>query len=137
MAITIFPAFRSTVTPPAERPIEPRDRLLVDPVTGAPIGIQNTSANGPDARFTPVDITVAQRSAPTAAMLADMDATFRLNVTPFTRYRSDGRNLLELGDSTDLVVPPGVGEIVYGPLTIATPQVAVIYGTLKVQAFPA
>lgn len=135
--LTMFKAFGSTISPPQERPIDPRDKVLVDPVTGAPVGLLNPNANGPDARFVPVDITIAQLASPTALMLDDIDATFRLNVAPYTCYRSNGQVLQEIGSTSDVIVPPGVGEIFYGPLTIASPQRLIVYGTMSDRAFPA
>lgn len=138
MALSIFKAFRSTVTPPNVRPITSVDRLLVDPVTGAPIGLQNPDANGPDARFTPVDVTPAQVLAPTVAMIADIDATYRLSVVPYARYRSDGTQLVPAdGSGTEVVVPPGFNVIYYAPLTIAFPQELIVQGQARVESFPA
>lgn len=138
MALAIFKAFRSTVTPPNERRLTDMDRIHVDPVTGAPIGMSNSSANGPAARWTPVDITVAQLNAPTAAMIADLDATYRINVPPYTRYQSDGSQLVSSGGSeSEVIVPPGFNQILYAPLTIATPQELLVQGQVRVESFPA
>src|ERR1700749_2092544 len=92
-------SFRSTVSPPQVRRI-PETVTLVDPVTGAPVGIQNPNANGFDGLWSPVDLTAAQIAAPTAAMIADINSTYRLNVAPYTRYQSDGTRLVALGAST-------------------------------------
>ena len=137
MAITIFPSFRSTVTPPQIRPMTPADKLLVDPTTGAPIGIQNKNDNGPDARFTPVDITQAQVNAPTAAMIADLDATFRLSVAPYTRYQSDGTQLVPLGggSETETLIMAGMTYALVAPLTISTPDELIVEGGVKVMTF--
>lgn len=45
----------------------------------------------------PVLITVAERDAPTAIMLADRGATYQLATAPYTRYQSNGVGLLQLG----------------------------------------
>ena len=100
----LFAAFRSTVKPLWDRIIAAGDRWLVDPVTGAVVGVKNPNAGGADARFIPVDLTAAQISAPTALMLADLDATFRLNVAPYTRYYSNGTALVEIIAEADTLV---------------------------------
>lgn len=41
--------------------------------------------------------SAAQIASPTAAMLADQRATFQLRTAPFTRYRTNGTALVELG----------------------------------------
>jgi hypothetical protein len=137
MSITIFSAFRSTVTNFTERVIRSTDKWLVDPVTGAPVGVQNPNANGPDARFVPVDLTAAQIASPTAAMLADIDATYRLNTPPYTRYFSDGSELVPMGTAGggggEIIVPPGFSVTYNAPLTISGTQMLVVQGTAKVQ----
>lgn len=137
MAISLFKAFRSTVTPPAVAPIRSTDHWLKDPTTGAIMGVQSDTGNGPNARFAPVDITSAQRVAPSAEMLADLDATFRLNIAPYTRYRSDGQRLIALDNENDIIIPPGVNVILYSPLTIAAPQEMIVYGQVQVRSYPA
>lgn len=135
MAISIFRAFRSTVTPSASRRINSNDTWLTDPTTGVVIGVQNQNANGADARFTPVDITVAQSLSPSARMLADIDATYRLNIAPYSRFISDGTQLVPLGNSSEtaVVVPAGFNQLFLAPLTIATPQELIVEGGVRVQ----
>jgi len=94
--MSVFAAFRSTVKPLWDRVVAAHDRWLVDPVTGAIVGVKNNNAGGADARFIPVDLTAGQIAAPTALMLADLDAVYRLNVAPYTRYYSNGTALVEL-----------------------------------------
>jgi hypothetical protein len=91
--MTIFPSFRSTVTPFVPRNWPANLKLLVDPVTGAPAGIESPNANGPHGIWTPVDLTAGQIASPSTAMIADLNATYRLNVAPYTRYQSDGTTL--------------------------------------------
>jgi hypothetical protein len=134
--MSIFPAFNSTVKPLSARILAAWDRWLTDPVTGAIVGVKNPNANGADARFIPVDLTADQIAAPTAAMLADIDATYRLNVAPYTRYQSDGTNLVLAGGSTaDVIVPAGYSVMYYAPLTIT--QQLVVQGQVTVQNLPA
>lgn len=91
--MSIFRSFRSTASPFLSRQWPANLKLLVDPVTGAPTGIESPNANGPDGIWTPVDLTAAQIASPTALMIADLNATYRLNVAPYTRYQSDGTTL--------------------------------------------
>lgn len=139
MAISIFKSFRSTVTPFLPTAWLPSLRLLVDPGTGAPVGIQSQNANGPDGIWTPVDLTAAQIASPTAAMLADLNATYRLNESPYTRYFSDGTQLVAIGDEPAAdgstfpgtvlqTVPAGTPELLIGPSSYA-----VVYSPFTVQ----
>lgn len=138
MAIKIFQAFRSTVTPPNERRMTPYDNWLVDPQTGTIMGVKSPTANGPDARFTPVDITLAQILNPTASMLADLDATYRMSVAPYSRYQSDGTQLVSIGGGgeTETVIPAGMTYMLASPFTVATPQEVIVEGGLKVLNLP-
>lgn len=138
MAISLFKSFRSTVTAFVPTSWTSALKLLVDPTTGAPVGIQSQNANGPDGIWTPIDLTAAQIAAPSALMIADLNATYRLNVAPYTRYQSDGTVLVAMGgEQADgntfpgailQTVPPGSG-----PLTIGTNSYAVIYSPWKIQ----
>ena len=98
--MTIFRSFRSTVTPFLSRKWPNNLKLLVDPITGAPTGIESVNANGPHGIWTPVDLTAAQIASPTAEMIADLNATYRLNVSPYTRYHSDGNTLVAAASGT-------------------------------------
>lgn len=59
------------------------------------VGVADTPAAA--GSFTPITITAGEQAAPTAAMLANIFATFQLNVAPYTRYRSDGSALVAEG----------------------------------------
>lgn len=135
MAIRNFSAFISTVTRFLTRPMQPSDVWLTDPTTGAITGVRSPIANGPDARFVPVDITLAQAMSPSRLMLADLDATYRLNVAPYTRYVSDGVQLVPLGDSSENVVliPAGFNYIFKAPLTISAGQELIVEGGAYVE----
>ena len=104
--------FNSTANTPAVRPIGPFDRLLIDPVTGTPVGIQSSTGNGENGQFYPVAVTQAQINTPTAAMLADNLVTYQLNVAPFTRFISDGTQLLQQGT---VPAPLFDGDNFFGP----------------------
>lgn len=121
--MTIFKAYQSTVKRFIPIKIGSIERWLSDPITGAIVGVQVPTANGADARFVPVDLTAAQISSPTADMIADLDATFRLNVSPYTRYQSNGSTLVSLGGggfstvnsqtgTTYTLIPTDSGKIV-------------------------
>lgn len=135
--MSIFRSFRSTVTPFLAR-MWPKDmHLLVDPVTGSPVGVQSPNANGADGIWTPVDITAAQAASPSAAMIADLNAVYRLNIPPYTRFVSDGVELVS--QSGDSIQGPGglFGTvIVYSPLTVTAPAGIAIRGTVSVRALP-
>ncbi len=45
----------------------------------------------------PISLTAGQIAAPDAATLANIWATFQLDVSPFTRYRSNGTALVGVG----------------------------------------
>ena len=111
-------SFKSTVNPPTFRRIVPADAFLVDRVTGAPIGIQNASANGFDGQFYPVPLTAAQIASPTKAMLDDINVTYCLNVAPYTRYCSDGSQLIAEGGNvyggSYVTIPSSAGATTVG-----------------------
>lgn len=139
MAITVFKAFQSTINKFVPGGIFATRRVLVDPTTGAPVGIQNDMANGPDGRWTPVDVTAAQVTSPSAAMLADLDATYRLNVSPWTRYTSDGTRLVSMTPSENSVIPadgPFANVILYSPVTISDPTGMTVLGQARVESYP-
>lgn len=138
MAISIFRSFRSTVTPFIPRNWIANLRLLVDPTTGAPTGIQNPNDNGADGIWTPVDLSAAQVVAPTPAMIADLNATYRLNVPPYTRYVSTGTDVVGLSGN-NVQGPGGLfgSMVVYAPLTVTDPAGLTVEGTIHVINFPA
>lgn len=129
--MSIFRTFRSTVTPFLRRVWPNNLGLLVDPITGAPCGIESPNANGADGVWTPIDITPAQAANPDPLMLADLNATFRINVPPYLRLYSDGNELLAMGGTN---VETGV-QIWYAPVTITSETI--IQGTVYVRNVPA
>lgn len=140
MALRIFKSFLSTSNPFRQGGILSNWNILVDPTTGAPVGIQNKNANGPDGIWTPIDVTAAQVTNPPASMLADINATYRLNVAPWTRYTSNGTQLVSSASGTADVVPATglfANMIAYSPLTIDAPDGLTVFGQLRVIAFPA
>ena len=149
--------FRSTATPPDVRKIGPYDQFLVDPTSGSPIGIANAQGNGRDGQFYPVPLTAAQIASPTTAMLDDISVTYCLNVAPYTRYMSNGSELvgLEAGEGADtypigifanlatvpsgtpgLTVGPNSQATIYSPWTIQNAGGVTVAGELRVYAWP-
>lgn len=137
MAIAVFKSWVSTVTRFLPTALNSNLKLLVDPTTGAPAGIQSQNDNGPDGIWTPIDITAAQLASPTAGMLADLNATYRLNVAPYSRYHSDGAELVAMTPTAEFVVPAGINMILYAPLTISPPEIMLVQGQVRVQTYPA
>ena len=134
----IFRSFRSTVAPFLSRTPWATLRYLVDPVTGAPTGVESPNANGPDGIWTPIDITVSQLAVPSALMIADINATYRLNEAPYGRYRSDGAVLVSVAGES-IQGPNGLfgTMIVYSPFTVTDPAGIAIRGTVSVRNLPA
>lgn len=139
MAVSIFKAFISTINPFRPAGIFATRRVLVDSTTGAPVGIQSDAANGPDGIWTPVDITAAQAANPSASMLADLNAVYRLNVSPYTRYVSNGAALSAYGGNGagEDVIPSWMNAIYYAPLTVTQVEGLTVYGQIRVQNYPA
>lgn len=133
-----FKSFVSTAAPWLPRSWAAPLQLLVDSQTGAPIGIQNKNAVGPDGIWIPVQVTAAQIASPTSAMIADLNATFCLNVAPFTRYQSNGTTLVPLAaESADgsnfpgtvlQTIPPGAPAQYIGD-----DSYAVVYASMHIQ----
>lgn len=129
--MAIFRSFRSTVTPFLRRVWPNNLGLLVDPITGAPCGIESPNANGADGIWTPIDLTPAQVASPSQDMLNDLNATYRLNIPPYTRYYSDANELVAWQGSN---IEQGV-QIWYAPVTITAETI--IQGTVYVRNVPA
>ncbi len=70
--------------------------------------------------------------APTAAMLADLNATYQLSIAPYSRYYSDGTQLLPLGSGGSIVIPPGFNEIFFSPLVITEGHDLIVEGGARV-----
>lgn len=138
MAVSVFKSFISTVNPFRPAGIFATRRVLVDSTTGAPVGIQSDGGNSPDGIWTPIDISAAQVTNSSAAMVADLNATFRLNVAPYTRYVSNGTQLVAVGGTQDVIPSSGAfaNIIAYSPLTINTPDGLTVFGQVRVESYP-
>ncbi|MEI6085407.1 MAG: hypothetical protein WCS70_14065 [Verrucomicrobiota bacterium] len=121
------------MNPPFPRAIGPYDKWLADPATGAIVGMMNPNSGGKDTYFAPISVTVGQLQNPTPEMLAMVDATFALNVAPYTRYYSTGSMLLGLGQSGDVLTG---GTLTLGgatTMTIPAGDIIISYASLTVQ----
>ena len=128
-----FRAFVSTVNPFRPGGIFATRRVLVDQ-TGASVGIQS-DGDAPDGIWAPVDVTSAQIAAPSAAMIADINSTYRLNVAPYTRYVSNGTALVSQDPGSDDVIPasgPFSNVVLYAPVTITAPEGLTVLGQARV-----
>lgn len=129
-----FQSFRSTQNGWVRGENAGRFAVLEDPFTGAPVGLQSPRANGPQGIWAPIQLTAAQIASPTAAILADLNATYQLNVAPYTRYYSDGVALVSSAASGGFVTniltadPPGFndGQYVATTSTIAATDTSLV-----------
>lgn len=119
MAMPIFKSFWPAIVA-IWRPSAWRQeyKIITDNNTGAPIGLLSMNANGPDGIWAPTPLSSAQIASPTAAMLADLNATYQLNVAPYSRYYSDGQQLVPISAEGGTVIPPGINEILFSPLVV-------------------
>lgn len=132
MAYPIFKSFFPTAvkwTPTAWRNTY---KIITDDRTGAPIGLVSQNANGPEGIWAPTPLTTAQINAPSAAMLADLNATYQLNEAPYSRYRSDGSSLVPLDGEAGTIIPPGFNEILFSPLIVTEDHPLTVQGGLRV-----
>ena len=120
MAIPIFQSFFPTAVKWYNSAWRDSYKVIVHDQTGAPIGLTSQNANGPQGIWAPTPLTAAQIASPTTEMLADLNATFQLNVAPYTRWRSDGTTLVSLDNSGEggTVVPAGINVMWVSPLKI-------------------
>lgn len=118
MAIPIFQSFFPTVQKWLNTSWRDSYKVIVHDKTGAPVGLVSQNANGPQGIWAPTPLSAAQIAAPSAAMLADLNATYQLDTAPYGRYYSDGTQLVPLSGESGTVVPPGVNVMWVSPLTI-------------------
>ena len=134
MALPIFASFFPTVVKWVNTSWRDTYKVIVDNNTGAPIGLVSQNANGPQGIWAPTPLSQAQIDAPSAAMIADLNATYQLNAAPYSRYYSDGTQLLPLGGSSDVVIPPGYNEIFFSPLVVTEGHDLIVQGGVRVIA---
>lgn len=134
MALPIFQSFYPTVVKWWDTTWRNTYKVIVDDRTGAPIGLVSQNANGPQGIWAPTPLSQAQIDAPSAAMLADLNATYQLNAAPYSRYYSDGTQLLPLSAGSDIVIPPGFNEVFFSPLVVTEGHDLIVRGGVRVIA---
>ncbi len=134
MSMPIFQSFFPTVVKWYNTSWRDSYKVIVHDRTGAPVGLVSQNANGPQGIWAPTPLTQAQIDAPTPAILADLNATYQLHAVPYTRYYSDGSELLPLGAGGSVVIPPGFNEIFVSPLVITEGHDLLIQGGVRVIA---
>lgn len=110
----------------------PRWKVIYNNRTGSPIGIQSQNANGFDGIWAPTPVTAAQIASPDTNMLQDLNATFQLDAAPYSRYRSDGTQLVPLDAESGMIIPPGFNEIVFSPLVVTEGNPLLVEGGIRV-----
>lgn len=130
----MFRSFMPTVVRWANSAWRNEYKVITDNRTGAPIGLVSPNANGPEGIWAPTPLSSDQIANPSPAMLADLNATFQLDEAPYSRYRSDGGQLVPLDAESGTVIPPGFNTIVLSPLTVIEDFPLVIQGGLRVVA---
>lgn len=118
MALPIFRSFFPTVVKWANTAWRDSYKVITDDRTGAPIGLVSQNANGPQGIWAPTPLSLAQIGSPSAEMLADLNATYQLNAAPYSRYRSDGTQLVPMDGESGTVIPPGINVVYFSPLVI-------------------
>ncbi len=131
MSIPIFRSFMPTVARWVSSAWRQEYRVLTNNETGAPIGLVSPNANGPEGIWAPTPVSQAQIDTPDAAMLADLNATYQLNTAPYTRYHSDGQELMPLSSGVT-VIPPGINEIYFSPLVVTEGHNLIVQGGVRV-----
>ena len=134
MAIPIFQTFFPTVVKWYNTSWRDSYKIIVHDRTGAPIGLVSQNANGPQGIWAPTPLCQAQIDSPTPEMLADLNATFQLNVAPYSRWRSDGVELVSLDQQGSTVIPPGMNVLLFSPVTITEGHPLIVQGGVRVVA---
>lgn len=118
MSLPIFQTFFPTAVKWYQSAWRNSYKIITHDKTGAPIGLTSQNANGPQGIWAPTPLTAAQVASPTPAMLADLNATFQLDTAPYSRYYSDGVQLVSLSAEGGTFIPAGVNVMWVSPLTI-------------------
>lgn len=118
MALPIFQTFFPTAVKWVNSSWRNSYKIITDNRTGAPIGLLSQNDGGPQGVWAPTPLSAAQIAAPSASMIADLNATFQLDTAPYSRYRSDGVQLIPMDAESGTVIPPGFNEIVFSPLVV-------------------
>lgn len=138
MAIPTFRSYWSTVRNWMGVGWRKEYKFIVDNNTGAPVGIQSPNANGADGIWAPVPLSADQLLSPTADILADLNATYQEDQPPYSRYRSDGTELVPMDQASGTIIPAGQVWHLYSPLTITDASgPLIIEGAVVITAQPA
>ncbi len=132
--LPIFQSFYPTVAKWFNSSWRDSYKIITDGRTGAPIGLLSQNANGPQGIWAPTPLSSAQIASPSASMLADLNATFQLDEAPYSRYRSDGTQLVPMDGEGGTIIPPGFNEIVFSPLVVTEDYPVIVQGGLRVIA---
>lgn len=132
MTIPVFKSFMPTVVRWVSSAWRHEYRVLTDNNTGAPIGLVSPNANGPEGIWAPTPVSTAQVLSPSAEILADLNATYQLNESPYSRYRSDGVQLVPLDGEAGTIIPPGFNDIVFSPLVVTEDRPLIVQGGVRV-----
>jgi len=131
MALPIFKSFYPTAVKWVNTAWRNSYKVIVDERTGAPVGLVSQNANGPEGIWAPTPLTQEQIVSPSAAMLADLNATYQLDEAPYSRYYSDGDSLVPFNQTGEIVIPPGVNEVWFSPLTVTEGHSVTVEGGLR------
>jgi hypothetical protein len=132
MALPLFQSFYPTAVKWNNTAFRQEYRLLTDDRTGSPVGMVSQNANGPQGIWAPTPLTSDQIANPTAAMLADINATYQLDEAPYSRYYSDGTQLLPLGEGGGTIIPAGQIQIFASPFVVYEDHPVTIQGGIRV-----
>ena len=132
MALPIFQSFYPTVVKWFNSSWRDSYKIITDGRTGAPIGLVSQNANGPQGIWAPTPLSSDQIANPAAAILADLNATYQLDEEPWSRYYSNGIQLIPLGDGGGTVIPPGINEVFFSPLVVTEDHPLTVQGGIRV-----
>ena len=132
MALPIFQSFFPTVVKWVNTAWRDSYKIITDNRTGAPIGLVSQNANGPQGIWAPTPLSTAQILAPSAEMLADLNATYQLDESPYSRFRSDGIQLVPLDAESGTIIPPGINEVFFSPLVVTEDHPLIVQGGVRV-----
>lgn len=132
MALPIFQTFYPTVVKWFDTHWRNTFKVVVDNKTGAPVGLVSQNANGPQGIWAPTPLSTDQILSPSAAILADLNATYQLDEAPYSRYYSDGTQLVPFSGDGGTVIPPGQNWIFFSPFVVTEDHPLRVEGGLRV-----
>lgn len=133
MALPIFQTFYPTTVKWFNTSWRDSYKVVTDNRTGAPVGLVSQNASGPQGIWAPTPVTTDQILSPSAAMIADINATYQLDEAPYSRYISDGTQLVPMsGGEGGTVIPPGINFLWFSPISIIEDYPLIIQGGVRV-----